>query len=369
MKTSRRKFIALVGGGAVLAATGSATAFITTRTPNKALAPWDAAGTYDDPRLRALSYALLAPNPHNRQPWLAELTGTDGVTIYRDKARDLPVTDPYGRQLTIGMGCFIELMRMAAAQEGYQVDIEPYPQGEEGPVAQCRFIAEQGEPDPLFAHVMERRTHKEVFDGREVPAQIAAQLSQLATIYTSGSERDALREISASAWMVEMTTLEPYLESVDLFRIGKREINANPDGIDLGGATMEVLYMTGLFNHDIARNIDDPNVVAVAEADRDVMASAPAFAMIRTPSNTRLDQLEAGRQWLRYNLEATSLGLATRPVSQALQEYEAVAPYYKALHEQFGENGQTVQMLGLLGYGTPTPRTPRWPLQTRMLDA
>lgn len=369
MKTSRRKFVALVGGGVVLAAAGSAAAFISTRTPQKALAPWDDAGSYDDPRMRALSYALLAPNPHNRQPWLAELTGDDGVTLYRDKARDLPVTDPFGRQLTIGMGCFIELMRMAAAQEGYAMEIDRYPQGEEGPVAQCRFIAKRGEADPLFEHVMTRRTHKEPFENRPVTETAATQLSALATIVTGGAERDALREISAGAWMTEMSTLEPYLESVDLFRIGKREINAKPDGIDLGGATMEVLYMTGLFNHDIARNIDDPNVVAAAQADRDVMASAPAFAMIRTPNNTRLDQLEAGRQWLRYNLATTGMGLATRPVSQALQEYEAVKPFHEAVHNQFGENGQTVQMLGLLGYGKPTQRTPRWSLETRMLNA
>lgn len=369
MKTSRRKFVALIGGGLVLAASGAATAFVTTRTPAKALAPWEEAGNYDDPRLRALSYALLAPNPHNRQPWLAELNDSDGLTIYRDKERDLPVTDPFGRQLTIGMGCFIELMRMAAAQEGYRLEIAAYPEGEDGPVARCRFVAGEGTPDPLFAYVMQRRTHKEPFESRELGADAKAQLSQYATLFTDGVERDALREITAGAWMAEMTTLEPYLESVDLFRIGKREINANPDGIDLGGVTMEVLYMTGLFNHDIARNIDDPNVVAVAEADRDVMASAPAFAMIRTASNTRLDQLEAGRQWLRYNLAVASLGLATRPVSQSLQEYDAVKPYYDGVHQQFGEGGQTVQMLGLLGYGKRTPRTPRWPLHTRIMNA
>ncbi|MGB7431636.1 MAG: twin-arginine translocation pathway signal protein [Ahrensia sp.] len=369
MNTSRRKFIALVGGGVVVAAAGSAGAFISTRTPTKALAAWQDAGNFDDMRMRALSFALLAPNPHNRQPWLAELNGDDGLTIHRDKERDLPVTDPFGRQLTIGMGCFIELMRMAAAQEGYAVNITHFPDGEDGPVARCRFIADEAIADPLFDHVLLRRTHKEPFEARDVPPAISSQLSRFATIFTGGLEREALRQLSAAAWMTEMSTQDAYLESVDLFRIGKSEINASPDGIDLGGAKMEALYMTGLFNHEIARDINDPNVVAVAEADRDVMASAPAFAMIRTPSNTRIDQLEAGRQWLRYNLAATSLGLATRPVSQALQEYDAVKPFYQAIHNQFGTDGQTVQMLGLLGYGQRTARTPRWPLETRMLNA
>ncbi|MEL7184492.1 MAG: twin-arginine translocation pathway signal protein, partial [Pseudomonadota bacterium] len=76
---SRRKMLSLVGGGTVLAATGASAAFLATRTPHAALAPWDRAGSYGDPRLRALSWGLLAPNPHNRQPWQAELRGTDTV--------------------------------------------------------------------------------------------------------------------------------------------------------------------------------------------------------------------------------------------------------------------------------------------------
>lgn len=369
MVLSRRKFVALVGGGAVLAATGGTAAFITTRTPTKALEPWDAAGEYDDPRLRALSYALLAPNPHNRQPWLVQLVGNEGVTIWRDKERDLPVTDPFGRQLTIGMGCFLELMTIAAAQEGFGVETELFPDGEEGPVAVCHFAPGAAQPEPLFAQVFKRRTHKEALENRSVPQDAKQTLARFADIYDEGAQRDALRGISAQAWMTEMTTQDAYMESVDLFRIGKKEINANPDGIDLGGAFMETLYMTGMFNREIAADYHDPNVVAVAEADRDIMVSSPAFAMIKTPTNSRMDQIAAGRAWLRYNLAATELGLKTRPVSQALQEYDAVKPFFDKIHAQFAQDGATIQMLGLLGYGSTTPRTPRWRLETRILDA
>ncbi|MEL6436964.1 MAG: twin-arginine translocation pathway signal protein [Pseudomonadota bacterium] len=368
MSLSRRKFLAIIGGGTVFAASAGATTFVNTRTPTKALAPWDQAGQYDDHRLRALSYALLAPNPHNRQPWEVELVGDDGVTIWRDKARDLPVTDPFGRQLTIGMGCFIELMEMAAAREGFGVEKTLFPDGEDGPVAICRFVPDAVTPDPLFGHVFERRSHKEAFEDRQIEASKLAKLADFADVYAEGENRDALRQIAADAWMVEMRDEAAYLESVDLFRIGKREINASPDGIDLGGAFMETLYMTGLFNHEIARNVSDPNVVAVAEADRDTMLNVPAMVMLKTPANTRVDQLNAGRDWLRYNLAATSHGLATRPVSQALQEYEAVRPLHEAIHARFAPDGETVQMLGLLGYGTQTPRTPRWPLETRLRD-
>ena len=43
-----------------------------------------------EPRRRALSYAILAPNPHNRQPWLVDLRGENTVAVFRDTQRDLP---------------------------------------------------------------------------------------------------------------------------------------------------------------------------------------------------------------------------------------------------------------------------------------
>ena len=113
----RRKFLMLAGGGVVVAAAGAG-AFAATRRPSDALAPWAAAGGYSDPRMHALSYAILAPNPHNRQPWIVALEGEDTVVLRFDLDKQLPHTDPLDRQLTIGLGCFLELMTMAANANG-----------------------------------------------------------------------------------------------------------------------------------------------------------------------------------------------------------------------------------------------------------
>ena len=81
------------------------------------------------PAKRALSFAILAPNPHNRQPWLVDLATENQVTLYVDTGKLLPHTDPLNRQITIGLGCFLEVMAMAAAEQGYRVDIQLFPQG------------------------------------------------------------------------------------------------------------------------------------------------------------------------------------------------------------------------------------------------
>ena len=93
------------------------------------------------------------------------------------------------------------------------------------------------------------------------------------------------------------------------------------------------------------------------------------MTLIRTPKNNRIDQIKAGRRWLRLNLAATGAGLALRPVSQALQEYPEMKSLYDEIHAVFAPNGETVQMLGLLGHGALTPRTPRWPIETRLKHA
>ncbi len=122
--TNRRKFLSILGGGVVLAATG-ATLWATSRDPAGARRPWEMAGREAgaDPRRRALSYAVLAPNPHNRQPWIADLRVADEITVFSDPDRRLPQTDPFDRQITIGLGCFLELLVQAAAQDGRRIGV------------------------------------------------------------------------------------------------------------------------------------------------------------------------------------------------------------------------------------------------------
>jgi hypothetical protein len=239
----------LVGGGVVLAATASAGGLLATRRPTRALAPWSTAGGYTEPRMNALSYAILAPNPHNRQPWIAELQGDDQLTIHRDKTLNLPDTDPFDRQLTIGMGCFLELLRMAANENGYALDTDLFPQGDDGPVAAIKF-AKGGTKDPLFAHVFDRHTNRNAYEDRPIDANARAALSSHSTIKSGQDEVAALRTLTWEAMEIEMTTHHVWMESVDLTRFGRAEIEANPDGISLRGPFMESLMLVRMLTRE-----------------------------------------------------------------------------------------------------------------------
>lgn len=367
MPMSRRATLAFVGGGTVVAASALVGGFAATRTPEKALLPWRLAGGYAEPRKRALSYAILAPNPHNLQPWLVDLNEEDVVVLYRDRERRLPATDPFDRQLTIGMGCFLELMAIAATETGHHVNLHLFPEGDDGPVAIARF-KEGAVPDPLFAHVMSRRSCKEPFDLQPLPVDKVDKLASIAEIITQPDRVAALRDLTWDAWKTEAQTPHALKESVDLMRFGKAEIDANPDGIDLGGPFLEAMMMAGI----LTRNAQlDPQSRGFQEGLRiyqEMLRATPAFAVIKTGGNARTDQIAVGRRWLRLNLTATALGLSLHPVSQSLQEYPEMKECYQRAHAMLAISGETVQMLGRLGYGPSVGRSPRWPLENRIVD-
>lgn len=385
--TSRRKFMAILGGGIIVAAGGIGT-WAATRDPARARQPWEAAKalaaeTGGDPRIFALSHAILAPNPHNRQPWTAELSTPGEITLYFDTSRRLPETDPFDRQLTIGLGCFVELLAMAAAETGHRAEVTLFPDGapqpllDDRPVARIRLVADETvQHDPLFAQIFLRHTNREAYDmGRSVNA---ATLDDIATTVrsarldhaTAPEQVAALRSLTWDAMEIELRTYRTMKESVDLMRIGKAEIEANPDGIGLGGPLNEGLELLGLMDRQAML---DPGSMVFAEgmkAQKVQFDTAMGFLWLATPGNARSDQIVAGRDYVRMHLAVTEAGLSLQPFSQALQEYDEMAETYADMRSALGigEN-ETLQMLVRLGYGPEIKASPRWPLDTRIRTA
>lgn len=378
MPLTRRKTIALLSGGVIAAATAT-TGFAVSRSPRTAHLPWQKAGSFGDIRRDALSFALLAPNPHNRQPWIADLSRPGLVTLYADLKRMLPHTDPFARQITIGLGCFLELMRMAAAEFGFRVDLDLFPKGEDGrqlddrPIAQARFMRDSTVArDPLFAQVHARRTLKEPYDTtRPIALKALNRIAQAAEQSGFGGSLDpddiaGFRELSRDALRIEIETPHTYQESVDLFRIGHREVDANPDGIDFTGPLFESLHLAGMFTREIALDRSSMAYQSGIDAVYANADTAMGHIWLITPANTRRDQIAAGMDWLRVNLAATEIGLGTQPLSQALQEYPEMAAHYSQIHERLAPDGGTVQMFARIGYGPEIGPSPRWPLETRL---
>lgn len=375
-----RRTIFKAAAGALVLATGGAGTFLVTRDPAHARAPWLAAQTEPDPILYALRHGVLAPNPHNRQPWIIALDAKGSADIFCDLDRRLPETDPFDRQILIGFGCFLELTRIAAAEKGLHLDIAPFPEGLPGerldnrPIARIRFVADSAVvQDPLFPAISVRRSIKEPFDTSR--ALTAVEIEPLTAEGMKGSIDGVLlgelRKITWDAWLAEARQENTWRESVDLMRIGKSEILANPDGIDLGGPLFDSLHLAGLLSREQIADHTSQAYKAGEDTYREITATSMGFLWLVTEGNSRIEQLDAGRRYVRTHLRAAAAGIAFHPLSQALQEFRAMKPHYDAIHERLGvDRPATVQMLVRIGHftGTVAP-SPRWPLEAKLKPA
>lgn len=383
-----RRALLISGTATATVIAGGAAGLTLLSRPRRARMPWKAAGeSFGDVRLDALAFAILAPSPHNMQPWQIRLDGEDTITLFCDLDRLLPETDPLNRQITIGFGCFLELLRMAVAESGIRTDVVPFPDGvselalDHRPVARIRFVADSTiARDPLFAHALARRTNRETFNADTFLPQtrLDAVLDRFARtspsngIAVSGTvDADKVRELRDlchRGWAIEGSTPETLAESARLMRIGARAIDANPDGLALSGPAIELLARTGLMtNADMAI----PGSASAKKGDEfyfGLTDTAQGFLWLATSGNRRTDQLTAGAAWLQLHMTATAEGIAFQPLSQVLQEFPAMAALLAKAHASLGV-AAPARLQGLFRIGeAPAPAaSPRWPLEAKLI--
>jgi hypothetical protein len=381
---SRRRAIGLVGGGAVLAATGLAACSST--NPSVSLEGWQPVPDTTELRRYMLAHGLLAANPHNRQPWLADLRREDEITLLCDGQRLLPETDPFGRQILIGCGGFVELAVIAAAQRGYRVQVDLFPHGAPASntlpagSAVARLVL-QRDPgmarDPLFAQIQQRRTNKSAYDNqRQLPPALWQQITAappasqlLAGQVVDAAKLTAIRSLMRQCFETEMSTARTWLETARLLRVGPSEVVQHRDGIALMSPMVRFLVGVGLFDRF------EVHAKGSSGFDRVMQRWLPqetgsGYFWIASQGNSRESQVNSGRAYIRAHLQASAAGADMHPQSQALQEFAEVRAAYTALPQVLGLDPavHTVQMMARVGYAArAAEHTPRRELSSLLV--
>ena len=347
--------------------------------PALALAPWSGPPPdLTDPRLRALSYATLAPNAHNTQPWLISLE-PDAIDLFVDGSRLLPETDPPLRQTHVSQGTFLELLVIALAEQGIAADVEYFPAGEYAndvleplPVARVHWAGAAATKDLLFNSICRRRSNKSVYDSGPALSKSEAQKlsavridapATLAIIDDAGA-RARLTGICTDAMTAEVRSTQRNIETARWFRFSQREVEEKRDGFGLAqsGRSGLTRWFAEQFILDRASAAHAGGAFAKGAIDqtRDQAASAAAFGVLSTEGNSRRAQVIAGRAYARIALTATSLGLAMHPLSQALEEYSDMAATKTRFENEVKlAPARTAQMFFRLGRAKPTEHTAR----------
>ncbi len=344
-----------------------------------AMKPWSGPppGT-EDVRLRALSYAVLAPNAHNTQPWSLALPRDDEILLYVDRTRLLPATDVPFRQAHVSQGTFLELLVIALGAMGRRAEVTLFPQGEyandaidDRPVARVRVTRDGATADPLFSRITQRRSNKREYDPerKPTPAQMARLVSSIAgganlSFIQSDAARARLSDIATDAMSAEVKDRARNEETAKWFRYSDGELEQKRDGFGLAnnGRTGFTAWFAETFVLSRESSADPNGTFARGAIDmaRSQARSTPVFGVLTTPSNTRTAQVLAGRAYARVALTVQSLGLSMHPMSQSLEEYPDMAPVKARMEREVALSpGSTVQMLFRLGYADPTPHTQR----------
>lgn len=375
----RRNFIRIVGLG-VATATLTNTLTACSETTNKIDFGWSGPSENEsDIRLIVLAYAILAPNPHNKQPWLVKFNGANSLDLFVDQSRLLPETDPIARQIHIGQGCFLENLAIAASHYGYEANIDYFPEGEYSnrvteskPIA--RILLEKSasvQEDPLYAYLLTRQSNKREYDNSRLTNAQKSQLNNLPyalnshlKIIDSEEDNSYLQGMLTEAMRIEGDNKHRDLETIKMFRFNDEEVLQYRDGFGLahsGVSGMKKIIAETFFLDRAVAEKDSTNFAKQSvDFTRSVAESTSTFALLTTKGNSRLHQVIAGRDYCRLNLTTTAMGLAQHPMSQVLQEYDDMNVLQAEFKAHFNISSQhTVQMLVRLGKADKTVHTPR----------
>jgi hypothetical protein len=130
-----------------------------------------------------LRYAVLAPSTHNTQPWKFAVT-PEGISVFADYTRRMPVVDPGNRELLMSVGAAIMNLRVAMAHFGIPCGVHLNLTGaSDQPIA---VLTAEGEaPDhalaSLFPAITRRHTNRGPFLLSRIPASVLRLFDEAVT--------------------------------------------------------------------------------------------------------------------------------------------------------------------------------------------
>jgi hypothetical protein len=299
-----------------------------------------------------LRYATLAPSSHNTQPWSFRLVD-DGVVVFADYGRRLPVGDPADRELLMSVGAAIANFRVAAAHFGYETTVM-YEAGED-PAAPVAFIATRETCNPphelsrLFQSISRRRTNRHPYEDRALDP---AALDSLCDFMEEHSE------------YVQFLVQHDHARAADLVAEGDRILMSNEayrreladwmrpnessatDGIcgDAFGIPGPVAALGGwmLRTFDLG--------ATQASHDRALVSKAPGLIVI-TADDDRVSLIRAGETLELLLLLLTSVGVQYSFMNQPVE----LEPLRRELWSMI-RSERPPQLMIRIGYARPVDR-------------
>lgn len=336
------------------------------------LHPWeaevDAQGIFG-----LVAAAILAPSPHNTQPWRFT-TGPDWLQVYADDGRVMPTVDPYRRERTIALGAAIENVVVAAPAKGLAPTVSLLPEGPDSDLmARIEVRPAHVELTELAAGIPHRRTNRGPYRSDAVDADLLTELAalgadgaRLAWVVEAGA-RQALGELLIDAAQAVADDDAMSRDGYAWFRPTDSAIDAHRDGltVDGQGLAAPVRAVAKLVPSLASRSMADATWVRQTKNVHTKTAAAYGVVLVDDPS-ARADQLAGGRLAQRVHLTATVRDLALQHMNQITERIDRdraagrPADTARRLTEILGADGDRVLCIFRVGWPSrPGKASPR----------
>lgn len=329
------------------------------------------AATPDTPSVRldvetvsaALEVAVRAPSIHNTQPWRWRLD-SDGLALYADRTRQLDVADPDGHSLLLSCGAALLLSEVALRAQGWGIETDYLPDAAQPdllartrPTSRGEATAEpRAQAEAAAARRSDRRpfVRPEVADDDRERLRSDASDANAWVDFPDTPERHVELAVAVSwADRVERND-EAYLAEMHRW-LRDPDVHTLVDGVPVDA--IPHVPEDGRRHTDLPLRDFEVGVTGQQLIELDV-DERPLIAVIFTRSDRATDHLHAGAAMMRLMLSAHLQGMATCPLSQAVD----FAAFRTRLQGQMGWVGLPQMMLRIgwpSGPVTDLPATPR----------
>ena len=309
--------------------------------------------TVPEPHRHVVQAAALAPSVHNTQPWRFTAY-EDGLDLWADPQRQLPVLDPEGRQLHLSCGAALLHARVAARGIGLDplATLLPDPADTEH---LARLQLRPGEPATqpeleLAEAILRRHTHRDAVDAVRLPAALLERLRlaadrEGATMRRVTSEQDLLEleVLLARADRVEEADPAYRQEVADWVRSAPAD-----DGIAPAAMPPDPERGSSLRLRDFGLAGERP------AGGEPPVAERPDVVVLVSADDTPLSWLQTGQALGALLLVAAQHGVLAQPLGQVTD----LPVFRSALGRSLGLLG-TAQLALRLGYATSAATAPR----------
>jgi nitroreductase len=320
----------------------------------------------------AVQRALRAPSVHNTQPWRWGITAA-AVQLHADPGRHLVATDPDRRDLVISCGAALHHLQVALAATGAGTSVVRLPDPDDRDHLATVTI-DQGPADTAAARlstaIERRRTDRRrmshtALGAGQIRTLIDAADRAGARLVPIGSP--AARELLTSA-MLDAAGRQAFVPGYAAeLRIWTGRYRGSGDGVpreNVAPPPVGLVEPAPLrhFPHGVLAQPRDPS------GPRAPDDTAALFA-VTTPGDDVLDHLRAGEALSAVLLTATGLGLATTPLSQAMEVRETRELIGRAvLHAP--DHPQILLRIGRpAAHAADLPETPRRSLSSVLMSS